>query len=199
MAENSLFAILLRSPWWISMAIAAGVVLLAMAILPRDLRIIGALSSLPFLFIGALAIRRQWRLPGKARISTTLEAVDAMSWPAFAKLLEASFLRDGYTVRPGNGAAVDFEVVRDGRKMLVSARRWKAVRTGIEPLRALQSARKAAGAPDALYICIHEISDQARLYAAEHGIAVWQAAELALALRGLALSPAAPGPRTQGR
>lgn len=196
MAENSLFAILLRSPWWISMAIAVGVVLLAIAILPRDLRIIGAVSALPFVFIGVLAIRRQWRLPGKARISTTREAVDAMPWAAFASLLEASFRRDGYTVRRGTHTAVDFELERDGRKMVVCARRWKAARTGVEPLRALQSARKAAGAADALYICIHEISEQARPYAVEHGIAVWQAAELALALRGLPLQPAAPGRRT---
>ena len=69
--------------------------------------------------------------------------------------------------------------------MLVSARRWKAARTGLEPLSELQAARDRAEAPDALCICLGELSEQAQAYAAQHRIAVWQAAELAQALRGL--------------
>ena len=34
MAKNSLFAVLLRSQWWISFAIAAGIVALVKAIMP---------------------------------------------------------------------------------------------------------------------------------------------------------------------
>ena len=98
-------------------------------------------------------------------------------------------MRDGYTVQRRNGAA-DFELERSGRRMLVSARRWKSARTGLEPLRDLQAARDAAEAPDALYIGLGELSENAaRLWAADHRIAVWQATELAQALRGLPLSP----------
>ena len=75
--------------------------------------------------------------------------------------------------------------------MLVCARRWKSSRTGLESLRALQTARDAGDAPDALYIGLGELTDSARSFAAEHRIAVWQAAELAQALRGLPLKPAA--------
>jgi restriction system protein len=78
---------------------------------------------------------------------------------------------------------VDFELQRQGRRMLVSARRWKSAQTGVEPLRALQAARQAADASDALFICMGGLTDNARPYATTHGIQVWQAAELALALR----------------
>ena len=43
MAPNSLFAILLRSPWWISVGIAVVMGLLSAALLPEGFRVIGAL------------------------------------------------------------------------------------------------------------------------------------------------------------
>ena len=152
MAENSLFAVLLRSPWWISIAIAAVVALLAGALLPAQYRLVGAVSALPFVVIGAMAARRQWRLPSAAQVSQTLQAVGQMAWPEFAQRLEVAFQRQGYMVQRGGTAAVDFELQRQGRRTLVCARRWKSARIGLEPLRALQAAREAEDASDALFI-----------------------------------------------
>jgi restriction system protein len=188
MAHNSLFAILLRSPWWASAAIALVLALLSGALLPEGYRAVGALSAAPFVVIGALAARRQWRLPSAARVAETQVALSALAWPAFAALLEQAFERDGYRVRRGQAdAAADFELEKQGRAMFVSARRWKSARTGVEGLRALQAAREAAEASDALCIALGEFTDGARDFAREHRIAVWQAAELAQALRGLPL------------
>ena len=78
MAENSLFAVLLRSPWWISVAIAAVLALLAGALLPAQYRLVGVVSALPFVVIGAMAARRPWRLPSAAQVSQTLQAVGQM-------------------------------------------------------------------------------------------------------------------------
>lgn len=192
MAPNSLFAILLRSPWWISVAIAVVMGVVGAALLPERFRVAGALSGLPFGVIGALAARRQWRLPSAARVAETQQALSTMAWPAFATLLEQAFRRDGYAVQRGKTAAVDFELEREGRRVLVSARRWKSARTGLEALRALQAAREAAEAEDAMYIGLGELSDNARPFAARHGIAVWQAPEMAHALRGLPLGGGPP-------
>ncbi len=192
MAENSLFAILLRSPWWISFAIALALATAAMALLPAAYRVVGAVSCLPFVVIGAVAALRQWRAPSAAQVGQTHAAVAAMAWPAFAKALEDAFSRDGYSVKPGGSAGVDFVLERNGRVTLVSARRWKSARIGVEVLRALQTARDAADAQDALCICLGQLTDSARPFAAEHRIAIWQAAELAKRLRGLAPAPASP-------
>ncbi len=189
MSPNSLFAILLRSPWWISVAIAVVLGLVAAALLPERFRVVGALSGLPFGVIGAIAAWRQRDLPSAARVAETQQALQAMAWPTFAALLEQAFRRDGYTVQRGQTAAADFELMRQGRRMLVSARRWKSARTGQEALRALQTARDAAEAPDALYIGLGELTDTARPFAAQHRIAIWHAPELAQALRGLPLRP----------
>lgn len=192
MAKNSLFAILLRSSWWISFLIGAVLALLSFALLPAHLRVVGALSGFPFIVISLVALRRQWRLPSAARIEQTHQALAAMAWPAFAALLEQGFQREGYTLaqraKGGADAAFDFELERQGRRTLVSARRWKSARTGLEALRALQAARESREADDAIYIGLAELSDNARPYAAAQGITLWQAAELAHALRGLPLT-----------
>lgn len=186
MAEKSLFAVLLRSPWWVSMIVAAVLALLAAALLPAAYRVVGALSATPFVVIGVIAAVRQRRLPSTAQIAQTIAATSTMSWPQFAALLEQAFRHDGYTVQRGGAAsAFDFELERNGRTMLVAARRWKSARTGLETLRALQAARDGKEAPDALLISLGELTDNARPFATEHRIAVWQSAELARALRAI--------------
>ncbi len=192
MAQNSLFAILLRSPWWVSAAIAGALSLLAWALLPVAYRAAGALSSFPFVVIAVMAAWRQRDAPSAARVEQTAQALGAMAWPAFADLLEQAFRRDGYTVQRRTGSIADFELERKGRKMLVSAKRWKSARTGLEPLRELQTARDASEAPDALWIGLGALTDTARPFAAEQRIAVWQITELAQALRGLPLGPTPP-------
>jgi restriction system protein len=184
MAENSLFAMLVRSPWWVSIAIAAVLALLAGALLPERFRVAGALSVIPFFVVAALAARRQWRQPSAAQVEQTLQAVAAMAWPAFAQQLEQAFQRDGYSVQRGSQAGVDFELERQGRRTLVSARRWKSAKLGLEALRTLQAAREAADASAAICICLGGLTDTAQPYAAARGITVWQGAELAQALLG---------------
>ncbi|MDC6169199.1 restriction endonuclease [Paucibacter sp. XJ19-41] len=190
MAKNSLFAILLRSSWWISLLIALVLGLLSAALLPDGLKVVGAMSGLPFVVISVMAARRQWHLPSAARIAQTEQAVMAMNWPSFSALLEQAFVRDGYAVQRGKGEAFDFELTKGGRRMLVCAKRWKSARTGLEVLRALQTARETSEAEDALYIGLAPLSDNARPFAAEQRIAIWQSSELAHALRGLPLTAA---------
>jgi restriction system protein len=193
MRKDSLFAILLRSPWWISMLIALVLGALCFALLPERFRVVGAVSGLPFVVVGLIAARRQWGQPGAAQIAQMHQALSTMAWPAFASLLEKSFERDGYTVQPGKAAGVDFELEREGRRMLVSARRWKSARIGLEALRSLQAQRESNDISEALYVGLGEFSANALPFAAKHHITIWKAADLAHALRGLPLeAPTAP-------
>lgn len=194
---NSLFAVLLRSPWWVSLLIAAVLGLVAAALLPEAFRVVGALSGFPFIVIAAIAAQRQWRLPSAARVQQTQEAVSAMAWPAFQALLTDALRRSGFEVQAvAAGDAVDLVLQRQAQRTLVSARRWKSARLGVEPLRALQAARQAdttmADPPRAVCICLGGVSETAADYARSHGITLWQAAELALALRGVTLPAVTP-------
>jgi len=187
MAENSLFAVLLRSPWWVSLGIAVAIGAIAAALLPVAYRGAALFSGSPFAVIAAVAAWRQWKLLSPARVEATRAAVAAMSWPAFSRVLEEAFARDGFSVQAGSGDAVDFVLERQGRRMVVSARRWKSARLGLETLRALQTARDAVDAPDALCITLGEPTDPARAFASQHRVAVWQVGEIAQALRDVKL------------
>ena len=102
MNKNSLFAVLLRSPWWISAGIAALMAGIAFMLVPDPYKIVGALSGTPFLVIAAVAGWKQLRRPSSARIDKTREAVRAMAWIDFASALEAGYRREGYEVKRVN-------------------------------------------------------------------------------------------------
>jgi restriction system protein len=186
MAKDSLFAILLRSSWWISFGIAGGVAAIALLVLPEKYAIAGALGGTPFVVIGAIAAWRQLRAPSAARVASTLEAAGAMTWRDFADALEDAFRRDGYAVTRLPGPQADFEIVRAGRTALVSCKRWKAATTGAEPLRDLAAAREAHEAHEGIYVALGGVTDNARRFAAEHRIRILQGADLVPMLPGIA-------------
>ena len=179
MHENSLFAILLRSQWWISIAIAAGLTVVATLVVPKAYYLYALFAGLPFLVIGGIAGWRQLRSPSAARIARTLERVRAMSWGDFSSAMEDAFRRDGYAVSRLDGQAADLELAKAGRTSLVACKRWKVARTGIEPLRELYAARRERDAHECIYVATGEISDSARAFAVEKGIRVMHGAELA--------------------
>jgi restriction system protein len=178
MSQDSLFAILLRSPWWISAAIGIGIGGAAYALLPAEYKVMGAFSSAPFIVIACIAAFRQLRAPSDNRIEKTLAAVRVMAWPEFAQVVEEGFRKDGFDVVRLNGGVADFKVTRQYRVALVCARKWKVARTGVEPLRELYAARDAQDAHECIYIAIGDVSDNAKKYAAEKHIGLMQGAEL---------------------
>jgi restriction system protein len=180
--KNSLFAVLLRSPWWISLAVAVGLFALARALLPEAFAPYAIFVALPFFGIATWAGIQQLRAPSAAKIAAALEALRAQSWDEFAKTVEAGFRRDGYTVARISAAGADFELTKGPRVSLVACKRWKAARTGVEPLRELAAAREAREAHEGIYVALGEVSDTARAFAAERRIRLLQDAELAALL-----------------
>jgi restriction system protein len=179
MAENSLFAILLRSSWWISMAIALGIVALANMVLPAQYVIFGAAGAFPFFVIAGMGIWRQLQAPSAARVAALEQEVREMSWPEFSAVLEAAFRSDGFAVERIRGTEADFEMTKGWKRVLVSGRRWKVARTGVEPLRELHAVREKREAHECLYVTVGEVTDQARRFAKTNRIRLVQADELA--------------------
>ena len=180
MNRNSLFAVLMRSPWWISALVAAGIFGLMRLFLPAEFAVF---ATSPFAVIAAYVAWKQLRAPSARRIAATLERLTAMPREGFTAALEAGFRGQGYEVsrrgRSDEGAQVDLELRRDGKVSLVGCRRWKAVRTGVEPLRELHAAGRAREAHELIYVAAGEITEQARAFAQENKIRVLHGAELA--------------------
>jgi restriction system protein len=182
MNKNSLFAVLLRSPWWISIAVAAGIFALARMLLPEAYALYGIFASLPFFVIGCVAGWKQLRAPSAAQIDATLESLRALSWDEFSAALEETFRRDGYVVNRLNIPGADLKLTKSGRVFLVACKRWKVARAGIEPLRELEAARHARDAHECIYVAAGEITDNASAFAAEKNIPLLHGAELAILL-----------------
>jgi restriction system protein len=181
-AENSLFAILLRSRWWVSFLVVALVLLIAGFLVPETYFVPTAACALPFLAIGVHTAWHQLRLPGASRVAATIEAVRAMSWREFSARMEQAFLREGYTVTRLAGPA-DFKLARMGRTTLVCCKRWKAARHGVEMLRELDERREGENAQDALYVALDGVTDKAREFAGKHRIRLMDRRELTGLLR----------------
>lgn len=188
MAEKSLFAMLLRSPWWVSFVVVGLIVLAAGALLPKEYFVVGALAGFPIFVVGCIAAWKQLRAPNPARVAEMLEAVASMPWRSFADTLATAWTRAGYTVERlnGNTPGADMRLTLGGKTTLVSAKRWKAATHGVEPLRELQAAMAAADARAGVYVAaLGQVSDNARIYARDHGIVVLQGDAVAqLLLKG---------------
>ena len=172
--ENSLFAILLRARWWVSAL--AGLAVFGLVRLVLDAGF-GFFAALPFLVIAHVALWREMRAPRGARLEAALEKIRAMPWETFARALEEGFRRDGYAVKRIEGAA-DFELEKDKGVSLVAAKRWKASRTGAEPLKDLVQAGEERQATACAYACAGGITDNARGFAAEHRVKLIEGPEL---------------------
>lgn len=186
MAPNSLFAILLRSPWWISIGIALVFALASKALLPADYWLFGAMGGFPFTVIGAVSAWKQLQRPSPRRVEAVLQAVSAMPWRDFAAALETAWTAAGYRVQRSEGAT-DFVLTRDGRTTLVSAKRWKAARHGEDAVQALAAHMRAHDASTGLYVALGELSAQARQLARQAGIGVLDGPGLATLLARMPL------------
>lgn len=178
--ENSLYAVLMRSPWWVSFLVGAAAFALVRLFMAPGYAAFGAS---PFFAIGVFAAWRQLRAPSAAETGRRLEALRGMSWEDFALVLEQAWRRQGYQVEPFAGAGADYELAKAGRRTLVACKRWKAARTGAEPLRELAAAAKALGAAERVYLCLGEVTDSARKFAEKNAITLLQGAELAKLVR----------------
>ena len=187
MHERSLFASLLRLPWWVSLSLGVVIALLSRLTLKGDFLIFGVTMSLPFIVIAAIGLRRELKAPSAARVEAVLTAVQAMSWREFSAAVEAAFVRDGFVVKPASLPAADFEIAQGVSVALVSCKRWKAANQGIAPLQELAALCAARGAGEGIYISAAALTGKAQAYATEQRMRVINGAGLAQFLRDLPL------------
>jgi restriction system protein len=177
--QNSLFAILLRSRWWVSLGAAAIAFALIRLLVPTPYAAFGAS---PFLIIALYVLWKQLRQPGAKKVAAALAKARELPAPGFLELLEAAFRREGYKVERASGAA-DLELTYEGRATLVACRRWKALRTGVEPLREFDAATAERGVKR-IYIAAGELTENAKTFAAEKQIRLIDEEELGRLLAG---------------
>jgi restriction system protein len=158
MSEKSLFAALLRSPWWVSFLVMLAVALVAGALLPEDYKIPGMLGAFPFFVIGVMAAWRQRNAIGTDRINTLVEEARQMGWRDFSILVEEGLRSQGFEVSRLEQGPADFQIRKNGKTTLVSAKRWKAATLGAEHLRDMLAARENMEAFSCSCMCLGTFS-----------------------------------------
>lgn len=181
MSEKSLFAILLRSPWWVSLGLAVVLSGLAGALLPLQYKLVGVLGTFPFMVIAAMAAWRQWRAPSARKVEALLERLGGLAWSEFSELLEQSLTRQGYQYRALEGHAADYRLERQGQVTLLSCRRWKAANQGLEAIKSLQEVCQQEGATG-LYLSCTPVSASAARHAQTAGLRLVNGRALAVLL-----------------
>ena len=173
--EGSLFAILSRSPWWVSLLIAGGMFAATRIFLPD---LLAAATTLPFLGLAGYAAWLQSKEPSSKHVDATLSKLRAMRWPEFAAAISESFRRDGYDVTTSASAAADLLLRKNGYVTIVCAKRWKVAHCGVPPLRELSDAIRATEAREGWFVTAGELTESAAQFAAQHGLRVIRGAEL---------------------
>jgi restriction system protein len=188
MRENSVFAILLRSPWWVSALIALVFIAAAGAFMPTQYAPFGMMGATPFVVITGMVLWRNRHAPNPARIEAALAQAASQPWRGFATDLEKAFSAQGYAVTQLSGGSssngADLRLVKNDQITLVSAKRYKAATHGAEPLRELSAAMVKAAAGRGVYISLGEVTDQAASFARGQGIELLSGQRLGALLMG---------------
>ncbi|MGV0958708.1 MAG: restriction endonuclease [Limnohabitans sp.] len=179
MSDKSLFATLLRAPWWVSFVVMLAVALVAAALLPDAYKTVGMLGAFPFFVIGVVAAWRQRNALSHARIDELTAQARAMAWREFSAVVETALRRQGFEVRPLSRGPADFEIEKNGRITLVSAKRWKAASVGAESLRELLAAVQSQGAYSCSCLSLGAFSPAAVALAQQQPIQLLGAVEIA--------------------
>jgi len=170
MSDKSLFAILLRSPWWYSFLIAALLTLLARVFLPEAYVAVGMLSAFPFAIIGIMAAWRQRDKPSPESISLALSTLEKMSWREFSSLMAQAFALQGFNVVRLDLNSADLQLEKFGKTTLVSCKRWKAATLGVEVLKDLKALQTSQDATYAACISLSLPTGVALKFAKDNAI-----------------------------
>jgi restriction system protein len=173
--SESLFQILLRQPWWITLLVAVAVYGVSHAVFPP----VALFMALPFGLLCAFIAFKQWRGGAPVDAAERLAALRSMDWEQFSTVIGDAYRRRGYGVSPAQGQGYDFKVTKGGRLTLVQCRRWKVNQVGVGPLRDLARAVDREEAGSGVCISAGDFSAPARAFVATEPITLLEGVELA--------------------
>ncbi len=179
MSDKSVFALLLRSPWWISMALVVAIAAAAKVLLPESYVAVGVTGGFPFLVIGIIAAWKQIKAPNPERMNQTLQAAGVMNWRDFSSALERGYQGQGFVVTRLPSGPADLRLEKSGRTTLVSGKRWKAGSHGVQALRELAALREAQDASFCSYVSLGALTSQAEKFAKDNAVALVNGTALA--------------------
>lgn len=175
MARETLFAVLMRQPWWVTLLIAFALFGIAYQFAPQYAFFV----ALPFLVVAAWIGWKQFGSVSPAEAVDRLAALRELAWEDFRAAVSAGYRRQGYVVEEARDNAFDLRLTRKTQVTLVQCRRWKANQIGVGAVRELFEAAQKSDAYDCVCISTGEFSKAAVEFAADKRMSLVNGTELA--------------------
>ncbi len=175
--RKSFFVELVDVPWWFSLVLAAAAWLLgelvgaygeSLAGLPAHQVHVQILTQLVpvatlflrflallFCFTAVVSLFRRRRRAKLFKDAHDLQSIRDLSWQDFERYVGEAYRRLGYTVEetsPGADGGVDLIARKDGEKVLVQCKHWRARKVGVDKARELFGLVKAEGAANGVLV-----------------------------------------------
>lgn len=181
MAKETLFRILMRQPWWVTLLVALSFYGIGHLVFPP----IAPFLALPFFVFAIYIAWTQARHGSPVDAGKRLDELREMSWEGFSAILAAAYRNQGYEVTSSDGAGYDFRLVKNGRVTLLQCRRWKVNQVGAGQVRELTDAIRRAEAYNGVCVSAGVFSEPARKLAAAEPVTLVAGTELvALSAQG---------------
>jgi restriction system protein len=174
MAQETLFRILMRQPWWVTLLVALGLFWITYSIYPP----VAPFVALPFVVLAIYIAVAQWRKGSPTDVDRHLETLRGMSWEDFSALVVRDYQDRGYTVLPSEGRGYDFKLTKGGQTLLLQCRRWKVNQVGAAPVRELAEAVATSSAYKGICLAAGEFSQPARKLMAAEPVSLVSGADL---------------------
>jgi restriction system protein len=194
--DESVLNLLVRLPWWVSLALAVGVLVLSEFVAPLfsfENPVIGAMWHagqrigpllaiiLAIVSVGSTIV--SWRTSRMLETQKGLDTVGKLGWQDFESLVGEIFKRKGYFIleNPGTGPdeGVDLRLRRDGKKVYVQCKHWKAKQVGVKIVRELYGVMTAKSAEEGIVVTSGSFSKEASDFARGKSISLIDGKELA--------------------
>lgn len=133
-----------------------------------------------------LSLLAGWRRKALGdQVASGARAVGELDWREFERLVGAWFERRGFCVSEtasGADGGVDLYATRDGERVLVQCKHWRARKVGVEPVRELYGVLAASRGAGAYVVTSGEFTKAAREFARGREIQLIDGSELRKAL-----------------
>ena len=139
--------------------------------------------------LSALGRRKREQLFSEVAQSDSAGALNGMSWQEFEMLVGEAFRRRGFAVvETGGGGAdggIDLVLRKDGWKILVQCKQWKAYKVGVKTIRELYGVMAAEGAAGGFVVTSGVFTREAKSFAAGKNIGLIDGVELKAVIKDI--------------
>jgi Predicted endonuclease distantly related to archaeal Holliday junction resolvase and Mrr-like restriction enzymes len=137
--------------------------------------------------------RRRSQLADGVAQNPSADALNGMNWQEFEMLVGEAFRRRGFAVaETGGGGAdggVDLVLTKDGEKLLVQCKQWRAYKVGVNVVRELYGVMAAKGAAGGYVVTSGQFTQEAKDFASGRNITLMDGAALKSLLGSVQAKP----------